>query len=125
LPNIHPDRSKFISSPKTNSISRKRSAEIAILNGEGGKKKKSKREINAEEIALAKSDLPIKIDFDPKAKALKGQFNEKNCHEIERVYWRNLTFTQPMYGADMEGCKFRFHINSGIYTNRSSIYSIV
>ncbi|KAI7850121.1 JmjC domain, hydroxylase-domain-containing protein [Circinella umbellata] len=28
------------------------------------------------------------------------------CKELERNYWRNLTFTQPMYGADMAGTLF-------------------
>lgn len=27
------------------------------------------------------------------------------CKELERNYWRNLTFVQPMYGADMSGKK--------------------
>jgi hypothetical protein len=37
-------------------------------------------------------------------------FNEKNCQELERAYWRNLTFSQPMYGADMAGCKKKIQI---------------
>ncbi|KAG0270389.1 Lysine-specific demethylase 4B [Actinomortierella ambigua] len=28
------------------------------------------------------------------------------CKELERHYWRNLTFVQPMYGADMSGSLF-------------------
>ncbi|KAF8961902.1 Lysine-specific demethylase 4B [Entomortierella lignicola] len=28
------------------------------------------------------------------------------CKELERNYWRNLTFVQPMYGADMSGSLF-------------------
>ncbi|KAF9931640.1 hypothetical protein BGZ65_004793 [Modicella reniformis] len=28
------------------------------------------------------------------------------CRELERNYWRNLTFVQPMYGADMSGSLF-------------------
>ncbi|KAF9565311.1 hypothetical protein EC968_004173 [Mortierella alpina] len=28
------------------------------------------------------------------------------CKEVERNYWRNLTFVQPMYGADMSGSLF-------------------
>jgi hypothetical protein len=30
-------------------------------------------------------------------------FTVDYCKEVERNYWRNLTFVQPMYGADMSG----------------------
>jgi len=30
-------------------------------------------------------------------------FSVDYCKEVERNYWRNLTFVQPMYGADMSG----------------------
>lgn len=112
LPNICLDRSKFNTSPapKSNGIKkRKRSAE-AITNRHTTKKK-TKREINAEEIALAKSDFPVKLEFDPRVvpNVVDEQFFDiKNCQELERAYWRNLTFTQPMYGADMAGCKHTY-----------------
>lgn len=83
----------------TNPIAKKRKRSTSL---------KSKKEINAEEIALAKSDSLDIIDFDPTS--LKLDFNKETCHAIERNYWRNLTFTQPMYGADMEGCNYRIHV---------------
>ncbi|KAI8331725.1 JmjC domain, hydroxylase-domain-containing protein [Chlamydoabsidia padenii] len=67
--------------------------------------KRTKREIQADEVALAESDDPIPIQFD-----LHGHdqdiYTTDYCKELERVYWRNLTFTQPMYGADMSGTLF-------------------
>lgn len=30
-------------------------------------------------------------------------FTVDYCKDVERNYWRNLTFVQPMYGADMSG----------------------
>ncbi|GJJ69920.1 [histone H3]-trimethyl-L-lysine9/36 demethylase [Entomortierella parvispora] len=33
-------------------------------------------------------------------------FTVDYCKEVERNYWRNLTFVQPMYGADMSGSLF-------------------
>ncbi|CAO3623695.1 unnamed protein product [Mucor hiemalis] len=115
LPNIGLDRSKFnISSlPKSSGIKkRKRSAET-LTNRHT--KRKTKREINAEEIALAKSDFPVKLEFDPRVvpNVVDEQFFDiKNCQELERAYWRNLTFTQPMYGADMAGSLFDESVKS-------------
>lgn len=34
------------------------------------------------------------------------------CKDLERNYWRNLTFSQPMYGADMEGSKLVFYVSA-------------
>ncbi|KAG0340653.1 hypothetical protein BG000_011431 [Podila horticola] len=33
-------------------------------------------------------------------------FTVDYCKDVERNYWRNLTFVQPMYGADMSGSLF-------------------
>ncbi|KAI1315215.1 hypothetical protein EDD11_001103 [Mortierella claussenii] len=33
-------------------------------------------------------------------------YSVEYCKELERNYWRNLTFVQPMYGADMSGSLF-------------------
>lgn len=115
LPNICLDRSKFniTSAQKSSEIKkRKRSAETII--NRHTTKKKTKREINAEDIALAKSDFPVKLEFDPREvpNVVDEQFFDiKNCQELERAYWRNLTFTQPMYGADMAGCKYAYLSN--------------
>ncbi|KAF9421809.1 hypothetical protein BGZ94_008735 [Podila epigama] len=40
-------------------------------------------------------------------KVVHGEdFTVEFCKELERNYWRNLTFVQPMYGADMSGSLF-------------------
>lgn len=73
--------------------------------------KRTKREIQADEMAQAQSNDPIPLTFD-----LHGHneplYTTDYCKELERIYWRNLTFTQPMYGADMSGSKFDIHIFS-------------
>ncbi|KAI9304881.1 JmjC domain, hydroxylase-domain-containing protein [Cunninghamella echinulata] len=73
--------------------------------------KKTKREIQADEIALAQTHEPIPIDFD-----IHGHneelYTDDYCKELERIYWRNLTFTQPMYGADMIGTLFDSSVKS-------------
>ncbi len=39
-------------------------------------------------------------------------YNVQYCKDLERSYWRNLTFNQPMYGADMSGNLFKhFFLN--------------
>jgi hypothetical protein len=73
--------------------------------------KRSKREIEADEIALARSGDPLPLLFD-----LHGHnedtYTNDYCKELERVYWRNLPFAQPMYGADMSGSKFVWNMEN-------------
>ncbi|ORZ14224.1 JmjC domain, hydroxylase-domain-containing protein [Absidia repens] len=73
--------------------------------------KRTKREIQADEIALAQSDDPMPLTFD-----LHGHnedtYTVDYCKDLERIYWRNLTFTQPMYGADMSGTLFDESVKS-------------
>ncbi|KAI8068443.1 JmjC domain, hydroxylase-domain-containing protein [Gongronella butleri] len=47
--------------------------------------------------------IPLEFDLHDHNEA---QFTDDYCKELERIYWRNLTFTQPMYGADMAGSLF-------------------
>lgn len=67
--------------------------------------KRTKREIQADEIALAESGDPLPLQFDLHDHN-EDTYTSDYCKELERVYWRNLTFAQPMYGADMSGSKF-------------------
>jgi hypothetical protein len=46
-----------------------------------------------------KQELPV-TDY----KVEHGEdYTVEYCKELERNYWRNLTFVPPMYGADMSG----------------------
>ncbi|CAO3594056.1 unnamed protein product [Absidia cylindrospora] len=73
--------------------------------------KRTKREIEADQIAQAQSNDPVPLTFD-----LHGHnehlYTSDYCKELERLYWRNLTFTQPMYGADMSGTLFSDSVKS-------------
>ncbi|KAI8093534.1 JmjC domain, hydroxylase-domain-containing protein [Halteromyces radiatus] len=73
--------------------------------------KRTKREIQADEIALAQSDEPMPVTFDVHGHN-EDIYTDDYCKELERVYWRNLTFTQPMYGADMTGTLFDSTVKS-------------
>lgn len=35
-----------------------------------------------------------------------SEFEADRCEELEKAYWRSLTYNQPMYGADMPGSLF-------------------
>lgn len=35
-----------------------------------------------------------------------SEFEPERCEELEKAYWRSLTYNQPMYGADMPGSLF-------------------
>lgn len=34
------------------------------------------------------------------------QYTPERCHELEKSYWKSLTFNNPMYGADLPGSLF-------------------
>lgn len=34
------------------------------------------------------------------------EFTPERCEELERIYWKSLTYSSPMYGADMPGSLF-------------------
>ncbi|KAI7874835.1 JmjC-domain-containing protein [Lichtheimia hyalospora FSU 10163] len=65
----------------------------------------NKRQQAAEELALAQSDKPIPLPCDMHCPDPE-RYTVDYCKDLERNYWRNLTFSQPMYGADMEGTLF-------------------
>lgn len=65
---------------------------------------KTKRMIKAEELELAQSDAHDPLTFDYHC-VDDEKYTVDYCKEMERTYWRNLTFSQPMYGADMQGSK--------------------
>ncbi|KAI8142351.1 JmjC domain, hydroxylase-domain-containing protein [Fennellomyces sp. T-0311] len=66
---------------------------------------KNKRQILSDEIALAQSDASVPLPRDLHCPD-PDKYSVEYCKELERNYWRNLTFTQPMYGADMAGTLF-------------------
>ncbi|KAG2217670.1 hypothetical protein INT45_006179 [Circinella minor] len=66
---------------------------------------KNKRQILSDEIALAQSDTAVPLQQDLQC-SNPEKYTVDYCKELERNYWRNLTFTQPMYGADMAGTLF-------------------
>ncbi|KAJ2963083.1 hypothetical protein NQZ79_g1861 [Umbelopsis isabellina] len=66
---------------------------------------KTKRELKAEELELAHSEKHDPLSFNYHCED-DDKYTVEYCKELERTYWRNLTFTQPMYGADMQGTLF-------------------
>jgi len=34
------------------------------------------------------------------------EYTVERCQELERIYWKTLTFNNPLYGADMPGSLF-------------------
>ncbi|CAO3661221.1 unnamed protein product [Umbelopsis vinacea] len=70
-----------------------------------GKPIKTKRMIKAEELELAQSDNHDPLSFNYRCEN-DEKYTVEYCKEMERTYWRNLTFSQPMYGADMQGTLF-------------------
>ncbi|KAK7676918.1 hypothetical protein QCA50_020108 [Cerrena zonata] len=40
------------------------------------------------------------------------QFDQERCEQLERIYWKSLTYAEPMYGADVMGSLFSDDIKS-------------
>lgn len=46
------------------------------------------------------------VSFDSTYDIDTSQFTAERCKQLEKVYWRSLTYAEPMYGADMLGSLF-------------------
>ncbi|KAF9099055.1 hypothetical protein BGX23_004297 [Mortierella sp. AD031] len=66
-------------------------------NSSNGSKQKEAKAVEQEKIEPPMTDYKVEHGED---------FTVEYCKEVERNYWRNLTFVQPMYGADMSGSLF-------------------
>ncbi|KAI8372752.1 JmjC domain, hydroxylase-domain-containing protein [Radiomyces spectabilis] len=73
--------------------------------------RKRKRQQAADELALARSDTPTPFPGTPRC-TNPNRYTPDYCKDLERAYWRNLTFNQPMYGADMTGSLFDSSVRS-------------
>ncbi|EAZ63522.2 DNA damage-responsive transcriptional repressor RPH1, partial [Scheffersomyces stipitis CBS 6054] len=50
--------------------------------------------------------------YDPLYNIDSSQFTPERCEELEKTYWRTLTYAEPMYGADMLGSIFPSNFKS-------------
>ncbi|KAK2591092.1 hypothetical protein QQS21_011226 [Conoideocrella luteorostrata] len=75
---------KASSKPKTQSVSARR--------------KYSRREGSAMIDEAAFKDFDYRMDI--------SDFTPERCEELERAYWKTLTYAAPLYGADMMGTLF-------------------
>ncbi|KAF9989726.1 hypothetical protein BGZ75_005254 [Mortierella antarctica] len=74
----------------------------AATNSNGGSNGNSNKQKEAKAAEQEKIEPPM-TDY----KIEHGEdYTVEYCKEVERNYWRNLTFVQPMYGADMSGSLF-------------------
>ncbi|RFU33611.1 hypothetical protein B7463_g2750, partial [Scytalidium lignicola] len=62
----------------------------------------SRRKYNRREVA-SKIDEEAFKNF---RYQLDEEFSPERCEELERVYWKTLTYAPPLYGADMPGSLF-------------------
>ncbi|KAF9962261.1 hypothetical protein BGZ72_008396 [Mortierella alpina] len=69
----------------------------AISSNNNSNKQKEAKAVEQEKIEPPMTDYKIEHGED---------YTVDYCKEVERNYWRNLTFVQPMYGADMSGSLF-------------------
>lgn len=65
------------------------------------KKEKSKGRSRAKDTCddMEPADFDYRIDDN-------DQYTAERCQELERSYWKSLTFNNPMYGADLPGSLF-------------------
>uniref|UniRef100_A0A8H7TRL2 [histone H3]-trimethyl-L-lysine(9) demethylase n=1 Tax=Bionectria ochroleuca TaxID=29856 RepID=A0A8H7TRL2_BIOOC len=62
------------------------------------RRKFSKREGSAAIDEAAFKDFDYQMDI--------SEYTPERCEELERVYWKTLTYASPLYGADMMGSLF-------------------
>ncbi|KAG0004839.1 hypothetical protein BGZ79_007973 [Entomortierella chlamydospora] len=67
------------------------------IGGNTQSKHKDSKTVEQEKIEPPMTDYKVEHGED---------YTVEYCKELERNYWRNLTFVQPMYGADMSGSLF-------------------
>ncbi|KAF9930839.1 Lysine-specific demethylase 4B [Linnemannia zychae] len=93
-----PDTKEEIEAASTNlNISNSSNVSNSNINGSHGSKQKDTKAIEQEKVEPPVTDYKVEHGED---------FTLEYCKELERNYWRNLTFVQPMYGADMSGSLF-------------------
>lgn len=63
----------------------------------------SRRKNNRREVA-GKIDEAAFVDF--KYELEGDEYTPERCEELERAYWKTLTYAPPLYGADMPGTLF-------------------
>jgi hypothetical protein len=69
----------------------------------------SRRKYNRRE-AAGKIDEAAFKDFE--YRLLDEEFTKERCEELERAYWKTLTYAPPLYGADMPGSLFDDRVTS-------------
>ncbi|KAF9965589.1 hypothetical protein BGZ70_004505 [Mortierella alpina] len=69
----------------------------ATISNSHSNKQKEAKAVEQEKIEPPMTDYKVEHGED---------YTVEYCKEVERNYWRNLTFVQPMYGADMSGSLF-------------------
>ncbi|KAL7926478.1 hypothetical protein ACQKWADRAFT_280422 [Trichoderma austrokoningii] len=62
------------------------------------RRKYSRREGSAVVDEAAFKDFDYRMDI--------SEYTPERCEELERVYWKTLTYAQPLYGADLMGTLF-------------------
>jgi hypothetical protein len=62
------------------------------------RRKYSRREGSAVIDEAAFKDFDYRMDI--------SDYTPERCEELERVYWKTLTYAQPLYGADLMGTLF-------------------
>lgn len=62
------------------------------------RRKYSRREASARIDEEAFKDWDYRMDI--------SEYTPERCEELERIYWKTLTYAQPLYGADLPGTLF-------------------
>ncbi|KAK9319093.1 JmjC domain, hydroxylase-domain-containing protein [Lipomyces orientalis] len=83
--------------PRTMSSAEDSSVAWAQASDPTQKPKRRNGELSAQEVAEFE-------DFDYRFNA--SEFTPERCEELERIYWKTITYNNPMYGADMLGSLF-------------------
>lgn len=103
-----PDSPSMKAEDDTESIKQEQDDEEEQTKPKGGRQPKSvsvssRRKYNRREAAAMVDEAAFK-DF--KYELEDVDYSPERCEELERAYWKTLTYAPPLYGADMPGSLF-------------------
>ena len=88
-----------------------------IKQSTSARRKYAKREASARIDEEAFKDFDYKMDI--------SDYTPERCEELERIYWKTLTYAPPLYGADLPGTLFDDNTGSWNLTKLPNLLDVL
>ena len=94
-----------------------RQANPSTTQSTSARRKYSKREGSAKIDEAAFKDFDYRMDV--------SDYTPERCEELERIYWKTLTYAPPLYGADLMGTLFDDSVESWNLNNLPNLLDVL